>query len=1127
MAKLLKAAVLISGLLLLFFWTPSYASWDSLPIITVTKTKVPPVVDGRMEPGEWKYATATTGFVNVGGTLTRDDTIVYITYDEENLYIAFRSTVSGGIKAKVTKHDGPVYTDDAIEIRLAPDPSRPRHFYTFIGNSIGTTYDAIVTDASWNGSWKFRNSVVDVGETAGGILTFGRSIWTAEIAIPFKALGVSAPRDGSLWRGNFSRDWDISKKRKAKQGAWMAKWTSWSPSGGNFNNSEGFGYLYFRKDAPVIKIKSLGDPAGGDIDIRGKISNFSSSTLSLKSNLLVSLARTKKEIIKREIPLAVNPHKEKALKIKESLKLSKSLPISLGLAITDATGKNIFYKNNFYFISRPSFRLDAALLYSQEEVLVNWDIKRLPTLSPTSSALAEVYTPRDNILIASFPLKGLNNKNRTGTYPLDISKLLPGDYVLKVYLKDKGKIIAQANADFTIPEKPVWWGNKLGISDTPPPPWGPVKASGNTVSVWGREYKFADSPFPSRIINQGKPQLSSPINLKIVTDKGIVKWEENKVELISETPNQATFKTLNKSPLLDLSGRVAVEFDGFIRVDFTLLPKAPVTIKSLALEIPLKEEDALYMKAKEMFTDPNWGWYAAALYKGAKGNGRDLLKISNKWFFSAKGWLWPNKFMHYVWVGGDKVGLSVTFNSDKNFYTKKYVEILNKGKTKELRFNFIGSPYPLQEPLSYTLALHATPVKPLPKDPRKWHYGYGGGGDLRTQPGNQKDFYAVTPYRLTRAMGWPGLTPAGKRRVEAFWKEGVRVFPDYYTNMTTVEMPEFQLFGREWETIPKRRWPSGKFTTAVVCLRDSYTNFLLWGINKMIDEGLRGIYFDSSGVLACINGYHGCGYIDNTGRRRPTINLFGAREAYKRIYTLFKSRHPGSFIIAHAVPISPLASFVDGTTEGEFWGGRQKKYGYSQLTPDFFRTGFATFQEYGVPFEFYAFLAYNRVEKKWRVPAEEVLALTLIHNIYPLANRVGGGWGIGLQQLKPVWEIMDDWYTTSEWIPYWKSSSLVQSSMDNVKVSVYLKKAEKKALLLVANLANSQARGELKINLAGFGWKKEGVRVTRIKRAKFEVKNGILKEIKPMTKEAITLTDSAIEVSLPGKSIQFILLGKN
>jgi len=1114
MVKLLKRVLSGSGLLVILFGgVSSYAEQNLRPLMTITKTKVAPVIDGVIKPGEWKYASATTGFVDLGGTLTRDDTIVYITYDKENIYMAFRSTVPGKIKAKATKRDdGAVITkDDAIEIRLAPNPERPAHFYTFIGNSIGAIYDSMgAKDSSWNGNWRFKNSVVDSGETVGGTLTFGKSIWTAEIAVSFKDLGVSTPENGALWRVNFHRDWNTETRKEGLFGKMTARWTSWSPPVGGFNKPQGFGYLYFREQAPTIKVESLGDPIGGDINIKGEIFNSRPKALRVKTGLSVSLSKLKKEIIRKEVPLILAPHQGKKLKIKKTLELTKSLPLVLSFTVRDSTKKEILYRNAFSFTSRPSFRLDAALLYSRKKLLLNWDIKRLPKLPPTATALAEVHTAKDNILITSLPLEGLNDKNRTGNYSLDISQFTPGDYVVKIYLKDKGKMIAQTNADFIVPKKPEWWGNKLGISDKVPPPWSPVAVKGNTVSVWGREYEFTSQPFPSQIINQGRPMLSSPIRLKLVTDKGTVKWEDSKVRLVSGTANKATFKTLNKSSLIDLSGKVEVEFDGFIRVDFTLSPKVPLVIKNLVLEIPLKKEDALYMKAFKMFPVPDYGGYAAALYEGAEGG---IFKFG-KWLFSSSGWAWPNDFMHYTWIGGDKAGLSISFDSDENFQSRKYVEVVNKKGIKELRFSFIDSPYPLKKPLSYTLALHATPVKPLPRNPRKWHFGYAFGA----KPEGQAILYAAAQYNLCRAQGWPGLTTRGKRTVKAFRKKGVRLFPDYYTNVTTVEMPEFQIFGKEWESIPRSRFlfGKGKFTSVWVSLKGSYTDFLLWGLNKMIDEGVGGIYFDSPGVLASTNENNGSGYIGENGKRKATINLFEAREGYKRIYTLFKSRDPGSFIFNHAVPISPLASFVDGTTSGESWS---EKAGLSKLTADRFRFGFSRCQQYGVPYLFYATRMANYPAPELRVPAKDILPISLIHNIYPLT------WPVA-RDLKSVWEIMDEWYTSSKWIPYWKSGDLVKSFAKNVKVSIYRKAAEKKALILVANLGANKTEGELKINLSNFGLKRNKARLMKITPAKFEWKGMKPKEIKAMTKQEISLAKSKISISLPKYSLQFFLLEK-
>jgi len=1086
--------------------------------MTITRTKVAPVMDGEMKEGEWKYAAASTGFVDLGGTLTKDDTVFYVTYDAENIYLAFRSTVAGKPKTEATKRDGAVYSDDAMEIRLAPDSGRPDYFFVFIGNSTGTMYDAIGNDASWNGDWIIKNQVKDSGETIAGVLTFSKSIWTSEIAIPFKSLGVSAPKDGALWRVNFHRDWNVATREEGESGKEMGKWTSWSPPVSAFNNPQGFGHLYFREEAPVIKVESLGDPLGGDIEIKGSIADFTSKAISINGNLSVALSKNKKEILKREVPVTVNPGEEKSLIVKEALELTKPLTTDLTFTVADPAGKEPLYRSAVTFTSRPSFSLDTALMYFKGLLEIAWDAKRLPGLSPAVSAMAEVRNTKNNVLITSFLLKGFSNMARTGAYTLDIAKIPAGEYTVQVFLKDKDMVIAQANHDVAIPEKPEWLGNKLGISDKVPPPWSPVKVKGKSVFVWGREYQFGKLPFPSQIVNQGKEMFSSPIRLHMVTDQGEIKWETSKLELVSATETSAKLRIINTSPRIKMVGDMEVEFDGLVRVDLHFLPgKEPVVIQNLAFQIPVKEEDALYLKAFKMLPD-SFGWYAACLYEGAKGNKTDLFDLSKTWFFSAKGWVWENDFMHYVWIGGDKAGISVTFDSDRNFQSKKYVRVINKEGSKELEFNLIDSPYSLKEPLSYTLALHATPVKSLPSDPKVWHFGYFAS----------KDFYAACQYGLTRGWGWPGLTPQGKEMVSRFSKEGCRVFPDYYTNVMAGVSPEFQLYGKEWESLPRQRWGSGDGLAVTVCPKPaSRRDYYVWGINRMISEGLRGIYLDCSGPGGCISQYHDCGYVDKDGKIKPTINLFETRELYKRMYNLLKDADPTSFVFHHAASLSWIASFSDGASEGEEWGG-QAAFGYANLTPDFFRAGFSMYQQYGTPFTFYSFLAYGwrfQPSGKPAVPPDEVVALTLIHNIYPLPCGVVDSDNIGFMQLKPVWEIMDDWYTTSEWVPYWKSAGLVTPFGEDVKVSVYRKDKEKKSLLLIANLGESPASGTLTFNLPGFGLKKDKARLTRINPAEYQLddKKKVL-GINPMTKKEVPLADSKTEVTLPKKSIQFFLL---
>jgi len=315
-------------------------------------------------------------------------------------------------------------------------------------------------------------------------------------------------------------------------------------------------------------------------------------------------------------------------------------------------------------------------------------------------------------------------------------------------------------------------------------------------------------------------------------------------------------------------------------------------------------------------------------------------------------------------------------------------------------------------------------------------------------PAGAEDLEVAVQYGMVCHDGWYKLTTKGKKIVKAWQEGGVKLVIPFYANQTSVNMPEFAIFGNEWETEPKYRF--GR-ESATVCLKSSFGDFFIWQLNKIIDQGVKGIYIDSLGTVACKNQKHGCGYIDENGQIKPTIGLFEAREIYKRMYILFKTKVPNSFIFNHAVPISPLASFVEGTTEGEEW--KNRKLDYSFLTPDFFRCSYMTYRQLGISYLFYPGLYVSDRVKP--TPLKDIIPLTLSHNVYPLPYR--------LSLFKPIWRIMDNWYTTSEWIPYWKNSHLVKSFAKEVKVNIY-RKPNKKFLLLVANLGDTETSGGLEIN---------------------------------------------------------------
>ena len=84
-----------------------------------------------------------------------------------------------------------------------------------------------------------------------------------------------------------------------------------------------------------------------------------------------------------------------------------------------------------------------------------------------------------------------------------------------------------------------------------------------------------------------------------------------------------------------------------------------------------------------------------------------------------------------------------------------------------------------------------------------------------------------------------------------------------------------------------------------------------------------------------------------------------------------------------------------------------------------------------------------------------VIPVSVVHNV--LFSFMGGG----NEQVRAVWAVMDRWHTSAEWVPYWKNGEMVGSAGENVRVSLYRKPAEKKALFVVANLGREEQEGQL------------------------------------------------------------------
>lgn len=158
------------------------------------------------------------------------------------LYLAFwcpyqTLTVYHGEDAKVERDR--LWERDVVEAFIAPDPQKPSHYYEFeiAPNNQWMDIDIDFThkpfnDPHWSSGFVHATKVDAI-----------KRVWTAEMRIPIRSMGVEAIRSGVDWRVNFYRcdgPGDDTVRRMMSWGRLPVR-----VSNGTFHQPASFGILRF------------------------------------------------------------------------------------------------------------------------------------------------------------------------------------------------------------------------------------------------------------------------------------------------------------------------------------------------------------------------------------------------------------------------------------------------------------------------------------------------------------------------------------------------------------------------------------------------------------------------------------------------------------------------------------------------------------------------------------------------------------------------------------------------------------------------------------------------------------------------------------------------------------------
>ena len=187
-----------------------------------------PNIDGRLDDAAWKQTTPLSPFVALASLPQRLSarTTAWVACDGQALYVAFRCEEPhpGKMRAVGEKHDDDVWLGDDVEVLISA-PGNTVPFYHFMASPRGVRWDGRhvpTTDLAYSPAWRSAAHV-------------GASFWSAEMAIPWAALEMAAPKPGASLRANLCRQRTQGRELSA-----------WSPMASGFLEHDLFGTWTFR-----------------------------------------------------------------------------------------------------------------------------------------------------------------------------------------------------------------------------------------------------------------------------------------------------------------------------------------------------------------------------------------------------------------------------------------------------------------------------------------------------------------------------------------------------------------------------------------------------------------------------------------------------------------------------------------------------------------------------------------------------------------------------------------------------------------------------------------------------------------------------------------------------------------
>jgi hypothetical protein len=197
-----------------------------VPVVTATRVRVAPKIDGLWADPSWEAAGVMQDFYRMDGSAPAQvQTTARVVYDDKTLYVGIRcsrplmQTLRANAKPGATDEAAQVTQDDHLELFVDPGWTA-KDYVRLCCNAFG----GHKTSGSPEAKWRFAARP----ETEG---------YVVEAALSFAGLGH--PKQGDVWGLN------VSRMDSGGAPGVATELSCWSPTGDTFHNPAAFGLVVF------------------------------------------------------------------------------------------------------------------------------------------------------------------------------------------------------------------------------------------------------------------------------------------------------------------------------------------------------------------------------------------------------------------------------------------------------------------------------------------------------------------------------------------------------------------------------------------------------------------------------------------------------------------------------------------------------------------------------------------------------------------------------------------------------------------------------------------------------------------------------------------------------------------